>query len=65
MRSDTRFWRGVGGGGEGGSGRPQTDLAANFPTGAEETRSDSPKGHQMPSAAGLAQGYSGIVSGSH
>lgn len=56
MRSDTWFWqRG------GGSGRPQTDLAADFPTGAGELRSDSPKGHQKPDAAKSAQGHSGLT----
>lgn len=54
MRSDTWFWqRG------GGSGRPQTDLASDFPTGAGELRSDSPKGHPMSGAARSAQGHSG------
>lgn len=51
MRCDTWFWqRG------GGSGRPQTDLAADFPTGAGELRSDSPKGHQMSGAARVSSG---------
>lgn len=51
MRSDTWFWqRG------GGSGRPHTDPAAEFPTGAGELSSDSPKSRQMPWAARVGSG---------